>query len=193
MDKFKGKYRIPSTRWKTWDYGVNAAYFVTICTSNRAMDFGSILNGVATYSRLGLCAVECWDEIPAHFPFVELGGFVVMPNHVHGIVIINKPGVVETQIVETKNVETQNFASLQRQQPINQPQNKFGPQSKNLASIIRGYKIGVTKFARQNNLPFAWQDRYYDHVIRNAAEYERINHYILTNVENWEKDGFYDR
>ena len=74
--------------------------------------------------------------------------------------------------------------------PPTQSQNRFGPQSKNLASIIRGYKIGVTKFARQNNLSFAWQPRYHDHVIRNAKEYERISQYILANVQNWAADEF---
>jgi putative transposase len=62
-----------------------------------------------------------------------------------------------------------------------------------LASIIRGYKIGVTKFARQNNISFAWQPRYHDHVIRNAGEYERIHHYIANNAKNWAKDKFYSQ
>lgn len=172
--KFKGKYRIASARWSAWDYGSNGAYFITICVANRAHDFGEIVNGEMNLSALGQSAQDCWNEIPAHFPFVELGAFVVMPNHVHGVVIINKPD---------NNVETQDFASL--------PRNKFGPQSQNLASIVRGYKIGVTKFARQNNLPFAWQARYHDHVIRNVAEHERIHEYIHTNPQNWEEDEFF--
>jgi REP element-mobilizing transposase RayT len=86
-------------------------------------------------------------------------------------------------------VETQNIASLQR----DGPKNKFGPQSQNLASILRGYKIGVTKYARLNNTPFAWQARYHDHVIRNAEEHERIQQYILTNPQNWEKDSVYSQ
>jgi len=180
--KFKGKYRIPSARWATWDYGSNAAYFVTICVANRAHDFGAITNGEMNLSPLGQSALDCWNEIPAHFPFVELGEFVVMPNHVHGIVVINKMQIVQTQDI-AHPVQTQDIASL--------PRNRFGPQSQNLASIIRGYKIGVTKFARQNNIPFAWQARYHDHVIRNAAEQARIQQYILTNPQNWEKDSLY--
>ena len=170
-DKFKGKYRIASTRWAAWDYSSNAAYFITICTANRAHDFGRGMDRKMILSTLGQSAQDCWDEIPTHFPFVELGEFVVMPNHVHGVVIIAKP------------VETQNFASLQK--------NKFGPQSQNLASIVRGYKIGVTKFARQNNIPFSWQARYHDHVIRNVAEHERISQYIISNPLNWGNDEFY--
>ena len=85
-------------------------------------------------------------------------------------------------------VETQNIASLRS----GAPKNKFGPQSQNLASVIRGYKIGVTQFARLNNIPFAWQARYHDHVIRNAEEHERIQQYILTNPKTWDKDTLYN-
>jgi len=171
-DKFRGKYRIPSARWVVWDYGANAAYFVTICTAERAHGFGTIANGNMNLSLLGHAALDCWHEIPNHFPFVELDEFVVMPNHVHGIVVINKPDSVETQY----------FASLQK------PKNTFGPQSQNLASVIRGYKIGVTRFARQHNIQFAWQARYHDHIIRSAVEQARIQRYILTNPQSWEKD-----
>lgn len=172
-EKFKGKYRIPSARWAAWDYSSNAAYFITICVANRAHDFGQIQNGEMKFTPMGKSAQDCWYEIPNHFPFVELGEHAIMPNHMHGVVVINKP------------VETQDIASLRIQK------NKFGPQSQNLASIIRGYKIGVTKFARQNNIPFAWQARYYDRIIRNAAEHERIDQYIISNPLNWEDDEFY--
>ncbi|RIK48114.1 MAG: hypothetical protein DCC57_13675, partial [Chloroflexi bacterium] len=167
-----GKYRIASARWATWDYGRNAAYFVTICTQGRAHHFGQIANRAMTLSPLGQAAWDCWSQIPDHFPFVRLGAFVVMPNHVHGIIVIDKP------------VETQDFASLR-------PTNQFGPQSKNLASIVRGYKIGVTKFARQHEIPFGWQPRYYDRVIRDADEYARIERYIQTNPENWQTDSLF--
>jgi len=84
-------------------------------------------------------------------------------------------------------VETQNFASLQQVKQI-KPQNKFGPQSKNLASIIRGYKIGVKKYATINKINFFWQSRFYDHIIRNEKEYYRVKQYILNNPINWETD-----
>jgi len=188
MEKFRNKYRIASTRWAAWDYANNAAYFVTLCTAHRAHDFGEIQAGKMIFTRLGQAAVDCWNEIPAHFPFVVLDGFVVMPNHVHGIVVIDKP--VGGHVVETHvgtHIETQNFASL----PGTQPHNHFGPQSQNLASIMRGYKIGVTKYARQNAIPFAWQARYHDHVIRNPGEHARIWQYIQSNPSNWSGDRFF--
>jgi len=92
MEKFRGIYRIPSARWAAWGYGSNAAYYITVCTANRAHDFGEIANGSMRLTRLGQAAVDCWNEIPAHFPFVVLDAFVVMPNHVHGILVIEKRG-----------------------------------------------------------------------------------------------------
>jgi putative transposase len=200
MDKYKGKFRIPSARWPVWDYGANAPYFVTICTQTRSHDFGAVVAGVVQLTSLGQVAQDCWEAIPKHFPFVKLGEWIVMPNHVHGIIIIDKPAPppVETQNLasaETQNLasaETQNLASLPSSRPsLFVPQNTFGPQSKNLASIVRGYKIGVTKHARQHNIPFQWQPRYHDHVIRSAEDYERISNYIRTNPQNWNKDSLY--
>ena len=88
--KFKNKYRIPSNRLKNWDYSTNAAYFITICTQNREHYFGEIKNGEMQLNELGENATRFWLDIPIHFPFIELGNFVVMPNHTHGILIINK-------------------------------------------------------------------------------------------------------
>ena len=118
MDKFQNKYRIPSARAPFWDYGWNASYFVTICTHNHIFYFGDIGEEEMVLSDVGEIALQCWLEIPEHFPFVKLDTFVIMPNHVHGIVIIDKNddgrdgenrGIAETQC---RIVETQNFASL---------------------------------------------------------------------------------
>lgn len=91
MTKYAGKYRIESARKSNWDYGSNAPYFVTICTKNREHFFGEIVNNEMNLSEIGIAANNCWLSIPEHFPFVELAEFIVMPNHVHGIIIINKP------------------------------------------------------------------------------------------------------
>jgi putative transposase len=153
--KFKNKYRIPSTRSKNWNYASAGYYYVTICTYNRVNHFGSIVNNQMVLSGIGRIAEEYWRNIPGHFPFVELDEFIIMPNHIHGVIVINN---------KTINVETQNFASLQK--TSNKIINQFAPQSKNLPSIIRGYKAGVKKWATMNNIDFKWQPRFYDHVIR---------------------------
>jgi len=207
MAKYKNKYRIESARLQSWDYGANGAYFITICTKNRAHFFGNISDGHLKLSAMGHIANSCWYEIPNHFPFVELGAHVIMPNHVHGIVIINKTdtdgGGVQTQNFASHDEQTQNFASLPQTKPptpknppptpnppptAQKPKNQFGPQSKNLASIVRGYKVGVTTNARQIDPDFAWQARYWDHIVRNEKEFQRITQYIINNPQKWEDD-----
>ncbi len=125
MDKFQNKYRISSARAQWWDYGWNGAYFITICTQNRQHFFGEIVRGRDTINRVstspdGEMAYQYWQEIPGRFPFAELGDFIVMPNHVHGIIIIDKPPVpVETQFIASdpdtrfiaSNPETRSIAS----------------------------------------------------------------------------------
>lgn len=223
MDKFKNRYRIASTRAPFWDYGWNAAYFVTICTLNRTCWFGNVVDGKMDLSPMGHVANSCWYEIPNHFPFVELGAHIIMPNHVHGIVVINKPDDGGNDGRNDgrdggRDVETQNFASLPSSQPppqpsdppissdppvspepskrwesseMDEPKNHFGPQSKNLASIIRGFKIGVTKNARQIHPDFAWQPRFHDHIIRNDKSFQRISEYIVNNPSNWQEDKLF--
>ncbi|MEQ8582643.1 MAG: transposase [Marinoscillum sp.] len=189
METFNNKYRIASARAPWWDYGSNAAYFITICTHGRVHFFGEIASDQMILSEMGVHAQSCWYEIPNHFPFVQLGAFVVMPNHIHGIIIIDKPGVLNQE-----SVETQNFASLPQRtsRQFQTPSlNKFGPQSQNLASIVRGYKIGVTKNSKIINPDFKWQSRYHDHIIRDDAEYQRINDYIENNPANWNDDKFF--
>ena len=89
MDKFQNKYRIPSTRLQHWDYGQPAAYFVTICTKGRENHLGDVVNGKMNLSGVGIIADILWHEIKNHTPNIDLGEFVVMPNHVHGIIIIH--------------------------------------------------------------------------------------------------------
>ncbi|MEO0986722.1 MAG: hypothetical protein AAFY20_14385 [Cyanobacteria bacterium J06639_14] len=209
--RYRNKYRIPSARAYWWNYGNNAAYFVTICTRDRVHYFGRIHKAKMELSMIGRVAHQCWEAIPTHFPFVKLGAFVVMPNHVHGIVIIDKPDGVDTRHGTGKrdrddNVETQDFASLRNpghptpntnnhptpnpNHPI-APPNKFGPQSRNLGSIMRGYKIGVTKYARNHNIDFAWQSRFHDRIIRDKTAYQNISTYIINNPRNWGRDKFH--
>lgn len=136
-------------------------------------------------SDVGKMVERCWQEIPQHFPFVKLDEFVVMPNHVHGVIIIAKPDAVEThddaslpQAPDKPNVKTCD-ASLP---------NKFGPQSKNLASVIRGFKIGVKKWTTMNGIDFEWQSRFCDRVIRNEKELLNVRNYIRYNPLKWNED-----
>ena len=113
------------------------------------------------FTGIGEYAESCVKEINEHFPIAEVLEYVVMPNHIHLLIHI-----------ESSRLSTDI--------------NTFGPQSQNLASVIRGFKVGVTKYARSNNMEFSWQDRYHDHIIRNQNELNRISDYIKNNVINWQ-------
>ena len=150
MDKFQNKYRIASARLQNWDYGSNGAYFVTICTQNREHFFGEISDGQMHLNEIGRLAEKFWSEIPVHFPFIELGNFVIMPNHVHGILIINRElktdidtvtGIDTVTDIDTVTgidtvtdiVETRLIASLQYPLPENHslPENHPLPENQN--------------------------------------------------------------
>ena len=89
MEKFQNKYRIPSARLQNWDYGSNGSYFITICTADMQYHFGEVHDREMHLSESGMLAYMYWSQIPEKFPFVALGEFVVMPNHMHGIIIID--------------------------------------------------------------------------------------------------------
>ncbi len=192
-DKFKNKYTIQSARLAGYNYSQNGMYFVTICARDREHFFGEVENRKMNLSDIGKIAEQFWQEIPGHFPFVNLDKFVIMPNHIHGIIEINKnENFVETQNLASQNgkkaqcvVEAQNFASLRSDMGY---KNKFGPQSKNLSSIVRGFKAGVKKYATMNDIDFQWQSRFYDHIIRNDESLNKIREYIQINPEMWERD-----
>jgi len=88
--KYKNKYRIDSARLKNWDYRLSGAYFITICTADREHFFGDIENGEMKLSNLGVIADIFWHEIPARKPNAKLGEYVIMPNHMHGILILDQ-------------------------------------------------------------------------------------------------------
>ncbi|AEI46934.1 transposase [Runella slithyformis] len=196
-EKFQHKYRIASARASWWDYGWSGAYFITICTANRTHFFGEIKDNKMQLSPMGLLADVFWHEIKNHAVNVELGAFVVMPNHIHGILILDKPEIVTS--TANANVETRHALSLQQQQiPTQTPaQRRFQNQGKNtVSSIIGSYKSAVTKHANRLGLKheeesFGWQSRFHDHIIRNDDEYQRINDYIESNPSSWNNDKFF--
>lgn len=239
LTKFKNKYRIETTRLRNWDYSSNGIYFITICTQNRRHYFGKIIHGEMQLSGIGRIAYNYFSEISNHYPFAIVDEFVVMPDHVHGIIIIKQPeteneNVHDKTTDETKNViiephdyaapndnksrnnephdyaapnenmnrnnETHDYASSNDNEIRNNEThdyasrhktptpNKFGPQSKNIPAIIRGYKSAVKKYATMNNIEFSWQSRYHDHIIRSRKELRNVRVYIRNNPMKWEID-----
>jgi putative transposase len=123
---------------------------------------------------------------------LQMGAYVVMPNHFHAIIIIGENEYNKRDMdCGPGGRDAMHCVSTPSTPPTTSSQNKFGSQSKNLASIMRGFKIGVTKRARQINPGFAWQSLYHDHIIRDQDSFQRIETYIQQNPANWVDDGFY--
>lgn len=189
MDLYKNKYRIASARLKNWDYGSNGAYFITICTHHRIHYFGKIISQQIQLTGIGQLAEKYWLEIPNHFPFVELGNFVIMPNHMHGVLIINKPVDDSVGVDGAPGMDGSDGAVETRHCLVST--GILPDRKKTISSIVGSYKSVVTKNARiQFNPQFAWQSRFHDHIIRNRISFDRIQQYIANNPENWDKDKF---
>ena len=174
MTLFHETYRIESARLKGWDYAGYGWYFVTICVKDRQCVFGEIVDGEMQLSSVGKIVEEEWLQTAALRPYVILDTCVVMPNHLHGIIVLEKddPGAVETSRGDVS--ETKQEVKLQ-------------PHS--LGSIINQFKGASTKRIRTSTLPdFSWQPRFYDHVIRSEKSLEKIREYIMNNPMQWEMD-----
>lgn len=187
MKKYQGKYRIESTRLKNWDYAAAGYYFVTICTRHRQPFFGRVQGGVMRLSPVGEIARRCWVEIPHHFDHAAIDEFVVMPNHVHGLVVLYD-NTVETRPAETRPAETRHVASLPEPR-------EFGPlKPGSLSKIVQAYKAAVTRLARMEGFrDFAWQPRFYDHIVRDRRALQNIRRYIRENPQKWELDRYYSQ
>lgn len=139
-------------------------YFVTICTLDKEHYFGEIINGKMVYSEIGKIAHHAMETLASHYSYVEVPLYVIMPNHVHAIICISDP----------KNDATTGIPSIRTA----------------LGVVVGGYKQSVTRYARRNNIEFAWQKRYHDHIIRGTRDNNNIADYIENNVSRWANDCF---
>jgi putative transposase len=165
-----------SIRLKGYDYSQAGGYYITVVTFWRECLFGNVLDGVMHVNALGRIVQECWDEIPFHFPRVSLDAFVIMPNHVHGILFLHDDG----------------RGTIHRAPTILAPAKEgFGkPTVGSIPTILRTFKAAVTRRAgRELNSGKLWQRNYYEHILRDQADYERIAGYILANPANWNDDN----
>jgi REP element-mobilizing transposase RayT len=160
-------YRIPSTRLQSRNYDEGGPYFVTICVAQRRCVFGEIARGEMRLSRLGALVNQCWHDLPNHHDGVEIDEFVVMPNHVHGILWLPHKDVRENRP---------------------RPNGFRSPAAGTLGSIVRSVKSAVTKRANEHDFRFAWQPRFWDHVIHDNALLS-IREYIWQNPLNWAWDS----
>ena len=163
MRQFKSR---KLNRLKKCDYSLTGYYYVTICTQDRREYFGRIENGRMVTNQCGKIIKDVWSKIPEHFQNIELDEFIIMPNHIHGIIIINNP--VGTGHALSSNKNTKN---------------------NNLSVIVGSFKSAVTKQTNQlNNTKFQWQRSFYDHIIRTTHSLNNIRQYIANNPATWDAD-----
>ena len=176
------KYHRHSIRLKGHDYSQPGAYFVTIVTCQREALIGEIMNGVMRLNPLGKLVEKCWLTIPTHFPQARLDEFAIMPNHLHGIILLS-----------TGEASADNAPTL----PANpmpadaSPLHPIGTKPRSLGAIIQNFKSISTRFA--NAIHFnpgskLWQRNYYEHIIRDERELNDIRQYIRANPILWEND-----
>ena len=174
MRKYDPKiHRRQSMRLMEYDYSQAGAYFVTICVREGEPLFGEIVNGVVQLSDFGRVVMECWKAVPEHFQDVELDEFVVMPNHVHGIIVISAVGTIHE-------------LSLQ-----NDPRSR----RRMLLPKVVGYlKMNTAKRIneiRETPGTPVWQRNYYEHIIRHDDEMKQLRNYIANNPIGWESDKYH--
>jgi len=182
-DKFEDKYRIPSARvdWTNYNQGL---FFVTICTCNQVHYLGDFQFSTfpdephVCLSKIGLFVEQNLKNVKEHYPYAEIPLFVIIPNHIHAIIDVDFKG---NSLVNDFSIK-EDFDERKRMQMIS---NKKGK----LSVVVGGLKSAVTRYANTNKLNFAWQPRFYDHVIRDHFELNRCAEYIDNNISNWNSDA----
>ena len=164
-----------NTRMKQWNYSSEGWYFITICVKNRAHVFGAVQNGKMRLNNWGKFVHECWQQIPIHFPCVAIDQFVVMPNHVHGIVVLRDDNIMGDACRDKACLVPNNRREMK------------------LSTIIGSFKSSVTREINKipSNHIFAWQRSFHDHIIRSERELINIQNYIFFNPDNWRDDDFF--
>ena len=153
---------------------------MTLCTANRTRIFGSLVQGQVQLTPAGRVAAQCWRAIPRYHPYVGLDAFVIMPDHVHGILWIVEQGTARNGTSSPRGV---GFRGGVADPPTEGP-GRETPRSpaRELGSIVRGFKIGVTQWVRAHtSIRLVWQRNYHEHVIRDDRDLRRIRQYIETN------------
>lgn len=160
--KIHKQYRLPN-----FDYSSNNMYFITICTKNRDHYLGEISNFEMYYTEIGFEALNLIQSVSQKIHHLIIDEYVIMPNHIHLIIRIEN------------NNHQEKFESIQGLQPL---------QQKSIASFINHFKGKLKRWCNDNNIPFEWQSRFHDRIIRDLNEYWSIKKYIQNNVSNWDTD-----
>lgn len=196
-EKFQNKYRISSARFSWHDYN-GGIYFITICTAGMVHYFGEIEKEIMILSEIGKYVEENLTNITRHYPYCEIPLYVVMPNHIHLIVCIdgenyNSPRRDGACHVAEKNVISDNMKDAARDvSPAvkNSKMQEIAQKQGLLSIVIGGFKSAISRYANLHKIPFGWQARFHDRIIRNQKELNFIAEYIESNVIRWEIDRY---
>jgi REP element-mobilizing transposase RayT len=169
------KHHRRSIRLRGYDYAACGAYFVTMCVHRRECLLGAVVDGEVRLNEYGCAVEECWGAIPQHFAHVELDAFVVMPNHVHGIVVITAQSAVDSPVVSD------------RKRPNGPPRGALGA----IVSTFKAASGRRINQLRDTTGMQVWQRDYYEHIIRYAVALDRIRIYIEANPARWAGDMLY--
>ncbi len=170
-----GTHHRKSIRLKGYDYSQSGGYVITICTHNKECLFGDVMEGKVVLSPIGQIAFEFWLDIPKRFGNVQLDESIVMPNHVHGIIVIADPcrGVKFNAPTEVRNYYSQ-----------------ISPNRGTIPLTVRTYKSAVSTWCKRNGYEnFQWQRNYYDHIVRDEEDLDQIREYIANNPMKWDLDS----
>jgi REP element-mobilizing transposase RayT len=191
------KHHRHSIRLKGYDYTQSAVYFITIVTWQRECLFGEVANGVMRLNPAGEIACREWVRLAERFCDIDVSDFVVMPNHIHGIIVISDSGRTGTAMGESQRSRgTAMGAILARMEDSRRAPTitieRFGkPVAGSIPTMVRSYKSAVSyrlNLMRAAHSAAVWQRNYYEHIIRDEAEWGRIRAYIQTNPACWAAD-----
>lgn len=172
-----------SIRLAGYDYTQAGAYFITICTHKRQNLFGDIVNGEMILNEYGKIAANSWQELARHFPHITLGEWVIMPNHVHGIIVIGRGEAP---------ADEQSTTTLSDNRRVLRPSPPNGTDPGSVGAIVQNYKsVASRKINKLRSTAGApvWQRNYWEHIIRNEQAYQRIANYIINNPAQWGADS----
>lgn len=186
-----------SIRLKGYDYSQAGLYFITICCQDRICRFGNVVNGEMVLNAYGTVAYNEWVKTSEIRPNVELGEFIIMPNHMHGIIRLLGRGESNSPEMINELDSRDNGGVIDTPQPPDKRgvcKTPLRSPSQTVGAIVRGYKSSVTK--QLGLMGFdekLWQRNYYEHIIRDERSYQRISEYIINNPGKWSDDKFYSK
>ncbi len=193
MTLYNNKYRIESNRLNGYDYTREGAYFITICVRYHQHRFGTIKDGKLLPTPEGEIAQQCWIELFEHFDTAKMDEFVIMPNHMHGIIFIDDPEqkAAHHKQIQQAALEDEEYFLLPPRGGITGDNNVMLTRH-SIGKMLRWYKAKCTyKIRNELGKPFEWQGNYYDNIIRNEIDFRRIQDYIINNPVKWEADKFF--